>query len=384
MAERPKGFSTHVLILYIAVGIIILNLFLWQYGNWTSKKPSEVVMSKESYDRISSVLDKLSKLPTDVAVPTKSGLPAGGSEFLVLKETEKAKTQEPKAPGFRRSDAIDISLKILAETDHLKQEVPKLIHQVVGLFNDKPAHLWDSVNSFKSKNPSWTHILWNATDVDVLVSQYFPFLEKLFNRFKLPVLKADTVRYLILYIFGGVYSDIDTLCIKPIEAWSEGRQGVAAIVGVEADGKDLPEWHKAYKRQLQICQWTMVSTPGHPIFARTIYNITQRMTHYYIPVEKVHRDEVCELTGPGVFSDAVYAHIAEHGHRWQEFLGLSQAAQIDDLFLLSITGFSPGVGHMGAGYLGDPRACVQHMFKGTWTQQSARRQLMAVPAAAAA
>ena len=32
-------------------------------------------------------------------------------------------------------------------------------------------------------------------------------------------MKSDFLRYLILYIKGGIYSDTDVRCKKPIEKW---------------------------------------------------------------------------------------------------------------------------------------------------------------------
>lgn len=87
----------------------------------------------------------------------------------------------------------------------------------------------------------------------------------------LPVLKADLVRYLLVFTFGGVYTDTDTICLKPIRNWGDGKPDISLIVGVEADAKDIPDWEKSYGRQLQMVQWTFAAAPGHPVLANTFF-----------------------------------------------------------------------------------------------------------------
>lgn len=61
--------------------------------------------------------------------------------------------------------------------------------------------------------------------------------------------------------------------------------------------------------------------------------------------------------------------IVPKGRDWKEFQGLTHGTVVDDLLLLPITAFSPGVGHMGAKSLGHPEARVHHLFRGSWRKQ---------------
>lgn len=45
------------------------------------------------------------------------------------------------------------------------------------------------------------------------------------------------------------------------------------------------------------------------------------------------------------------------------------------MYLLSITGFSPGVGHMGSKPVSSAEALVQHMFDGSWTSKKQQQNL---------
>lgn len=111
------------------------------------------------------------------------------------------------------------------------------------------------------------------------------------------ILKADFFRYLILFARGGIYSDMDTVPLKPLDSWpsknetflsqlsdpityknfndssTPTRNEPGFIVGIEAD-PDRPDWSEYYARRIQFCQWTIQSKPGHPILRELIINIT--------------------------------------------------------------------------------------------------------------
>ncbi|CAL1172962.1 unnamed protein product [Cladocopium goreaui] len=72
------------------------------------------------------------------------------------------------------------------------------------------------------------------------------------------------------------------------------------IVGYEF-GHRFPEWQRAqikFARTEQFQQWFIASAPGNPVLLRCLELIRQRYTW------KV--ESTLELTGPGVFSDAVH------------------------------------------------------------------------------
>ncbi|UZJ56746.1 hypothetical protein CBS101457_006066 [Exobasidium rhododendri] len=91
-----------------------------------------------------------------------------------------------------------------------------------------------------------------------------------------------------------------------------------------------------------------------------------------------------EYTGPGVWTDAVYAYLNEPNYFTSQeisasspipigqnvtsidFIGLTDRRVVGDVAVLPITSFSPGIGHMGAKPTSDPLAFVHHRFQGSW------------------
>ena len=49
------------------------------------------------------------------------------------------------------------------------------VPQVFGLYDDgRPYYVDESIESFRSFNKEYSHVLWNATDLDIFVEAYHP------------------------------------------------------------------------------------------------------------------------------------------------------------------------------------------------------------------
>lgn len=105
-----------------------------------------------------------------------------------------------------------------------------------------------------------------------------------------PGLKTDLLRYLILWVEGGVYSDLDTWAFKPVDDWvpehirASGRR-VGAVVGIEWDQLDDEKPWPAFDNgpsdmighEVQFCQWTLAGAAGHPIFKSAALTAVERI-----------------------------------------------------------------------------------------------------------
>ena len=78
------------------------------------------------------------------------------------------------------------------------------------------------------------------------------------------MLQADLVQYLFLLENGGIYTDLDTICLKPIDTWipSEYKDKANLVLGVEGDslGDELID---GFTYHVQFATWTMMVKPGH-------------------------------------------------------------------------------------------------------------------------
>lgn len=273
-------------------------------------------------------------------------------------------------------------------------EFPKQIWQTwkVGRDDDAFPGLFHSMSeTWLSRNPDFRYLLLSDAECLQMVMDVFKLVPQVVEAYtKMPrsILKADFFRYLILYAMGGVYSDIDTVCLKPISQWSSANKKLAGqpldvgmVIGIEAD-PDRPDWHDWYARRVQFCQWTIQLKPGHPAMAELIARITEatiaKINDGSINDEDEHNRGVMAWTGPAIWTDTMFAYMnavmqlgqprlnPEEIVLWKLVTGIEQPLAFDDVLILPITSFSPGVGHMGSKDVSDEQAFVQHIFEGSW------------------
>lgn len=70
-----------------------------------------------------------------------------------------------------------------------------------------PKHEWYYMDDFKCQNFIQDHFSSN-------------FIE-MYNSLPYGIMKSDAWRIAVIYIYGGVYADIDTVCLKPIDDWTD-------------------------------------------------------------------------------------------------------------------------------------------------------------------
>jgi inositol phosphorylceramide mannosyltransferase catalytic subunit len=109
--------------------------------------------------------------------------------------------------------------------------IPKIFHTI--WLGDKPMperwrHCWES---WKDYHPSWDWCLWTDGLAARAVAEQMPV-----SPFELPGefdarRASDVLRYELLWLFGGVYVDVDFECFRPIDSLLESVSLFAAREG---------------------------------------------------------------------------------------------------------------------------------------------------------
>ncbi|KAG8162822.1 hypothetical protein KVR01_007300 [Diaporthe batatas] len=199
-------------------------------------------------------------------------------------------------------------------------------------FTIHPAALID-VPSWLARNPDYHYRLVTSKWADAFVdAQFGPESEiaKVYHELRNPGLKSDLLRYLILFIEGGVYTDTDTEGLQPIDKWVgwDMKDRVKLIVGVEFDQRDGGPWADI-PHVLQFCQWTIAAAPGHPIFpdmvARSLGSLKELSATYNKSLGdmKPSSFEVMNSTGPAAWTEVVFAHLQKFDPGLQSLRDLS-------------------------------------------------------------
>lgn len=69
--------------------------------------------------------------------------------------------------------------------------------------------------------------------VDISISVVHLTAVQVFKAFPYGVMKADFWRYAVMYVYGGLYADIDAISVKPIDEWLD--PSCTAVIGLEND-----------------------------------------------------------------------------------------------------------------------------------------------------
>ena len=94
----------------------------------------------------------------------------------------------------------------------------RICHQI-WIQGDPPPHLVPDLFNLRTLNPDWRFYFWTNDTILPLLS-IFPDLLALYNsnvrgRGSEFTCKSDIARYLIVYLFGGLYLDCDFRCSAP-------------------------------------------------------------------------------------------------------------------------------------------------------------------------
>lgn len=131
-------------------------------------------------------------------------------------------------------------------------KIPKIFHRIWlsgGLENPMPDEFVYYGQTFIDLHPDWEYKLW--TDKNIPVKKFIN--KELYESIDGLVLKADIARFELLYMFGGVYADVDFEFYKNIEP----------II------KDL-ECFSAGEKDGIIGNAILGSTPAHKVFLKLI------------------------------------------------------------------------------------------------------------------
>jgi hypothetical protein len=157
----------------------------------------------------------------------------------------------------------------------------------------------------------------NDSEAAAFISDFFGAeVAKLYEAYPLGVMRADFWRYAVLYAYGGVYSDIDTQCLKPLAQWfpPQNRPPSAPVFVSNGTWPSLGtvQYHKlsgedcgmvvGLENDVHMCQWTIASVPGHPVLRSTMH-VALKSLEDGVRCDYAHM--VHAHTGPGTFTEGV-------------------------------------------------------------------------------
>jgi mannosyltransferase OCH1-like enzyme len=96
--------------------------------------------------------------------------------------------------------------------------IPKIIHQT---WKDEniPDKWKESVNSCKTLYSDFTYMLWTDEMMKEFISKEYPWFYDTYMSYPHQIQRCDAFRYFVLYKYGGVYFDMDIMCLKKLSSF---------------------------------------------------------------------------------------------------------------------------------------------------------------------
>ena len=143
-----------------------------------------------------------------------------------------------------------------------------------------------AVKSWKKNNFSY-HFS-NDNEMSQFIETNYPDIKPLYDKLPLNVMKADLWRYCVIYKYGGIYADVDTILLTNPEIFIKDKLFIVT-----------PE------NNTHFCQYFFAAPPKSPVLKSIIDLMVERITNTKIKGEHI----VHYLTGPGVFTDGIIKYL---------------------------------------------------------------------------
>ncbi|RKF64921.1 Initiation-specific alpha-1,6-mannosyltransferase [Erysiphe neolycopersici] len=235
--------------------------------------------------------------------------------------------------------------------------------------------------SWTSKNPGYRYeMLTDGNDMDYVEHHFGPAglnrqdIVHTYRTLNARIIKADLLRYLIMYVEGGLYADIDVEALRPIERfiperWNE--KDIDMTIGIEIDMPHYSDHPILGPKSKSFCQWTFMCKPRLPVMMQLIDNIiawlNQLSRKQKLPISELvlDFDEVITGTGPSAFTNAILADMRRRTGKdiqWDMFHDMIETKLVGGVLVLTVEAFAAGQGHSDSGTHEAKTALVKHHY----------------------
>lgn len=157
--------------------------------------------------------------------------------------------------------------------------IPKIIHQTAPADKGKWHKNWITCQeSWKKHFPDFEYKMWTDEDNYNLIKTDYNWFLDMYNKYDKNIHRVDIIRYFILDKYGGIYADMDYMCLKNF--YNELPQDKISI-------SESPYKHNEYLQNALMC-----SPKNHSFWIKVIIESQRRWEN------NENKDDVLYITGP--------------------------------------------------------------------------------------
>ncbi|KAK4160409.1 glycosyltransferase family 32 protein [Cladorrhinum sp. PSN259] len=302
--------------------------------------------------------------------------------ILIFKAQVFPSHRPPPSPVLKRTSSFQKILKS-SSTPPQSSGFPKKIWQT---WKVDPYHFetrdFDTAKTWTTKNPKYRYeVLTDHNDMLYVEDRYGPSgfdrpdIVEFYRSVTTTIIKADLLRYMIMYADGGVYADIDVEALKPADRFIPARysaKDIDMVIGIEIDQPEFKDHPILGQKSMSFCQWTFMCKPQLPVMLQLIENIMVWLSdiaaaqNVSISDVKLDFDEVISGTGPSAFTAAILQDMNRNSPRrkitWDDFHAMDESTVVNRVLVLDVEKFAAGQGHSDSGNHNARGALVKHHY----------------------
>ena len=128
--------------------------------------------------------------------------------------------------GDEQSRCTSRSPRAVPQAPNTGEQIPRVIFQTWKTRAPLPGNYGYWSQTFRDMNPRHEYVLWDDSDNRDFIAQDFPWFLEIYDSYPAEIFRADIVRFFFLFRFGGLYSDLDTQCLRPMDEVLAGKDVV--------------------------------------------------------------------------------------------------------------------------------------------------------------
>ena len=169
-----------------------------------------------------------------------------------------------------------------------KRIIPRIIFQTWETNSFSP-EFQNLIDTWKEINPEYEYFLYNNEEREEFIRVYYH--KRIYNAYCRIIpgaYKADLWRYCILHKYGGIYTDIDTLCLGRIDYFINENTDFVITIDFNTN---------IYEGKHNLANAFIASIPNHKILTKCIHNIVYNVEFNILPNGVISK---LDFSGPGL------------------------------------------------------------------------------------
>lgn len=169
----------------------------------------------------------------------------------------------------------EIPAHVPARSSAPKGRIP---HRLIQTFETRsvPSAMLGAIQTWLGLNPEYEYACFDAADRLAFIDSFdcadlaitADELRKAYRSVKPGAGKADLFRYVMIFDRGGIYMDIDTVCLRALRELIHPEDDTVSGIGMRGD----------------LHQWGLIYAPRHPFLKRAIENgVRHILTRSFVP-----------------------------------------------------------------------------------------------------